>query len=113
MSESDVGSGFNLTNTVQTTSLTLTSSSKQLNQVCRTNVGLDKWQSYLCLRDISLARKDVDTCPPHQSGRLSPDPNTPIRFWCQGWKESHSQGIVIVAPKARARDKPWHLHHHL
>ncbi|CAN7060742.1 unnamed protein product, partial [Brassica rapa subsp. trilocularis] len=72
---SDFGSGSNLTNTVQTTSLNLTSSSKQqLNQVCRTNVGLDKWQSYLCLRDISLARKDVDTCPPHQSGRLSPRP---------------------------------------
>lgn len=31
-------------------------------------------------------------------------------FCCEvenGWKESLSQGIVIVGPKARTRDKPW------
>jgi hypothetical protein len=33
-------------------------------------------------------------------------------FCCEvenGWKESLSQGIVIVGPKARTRDKPWDI----
>ncbi|CAN6833215.1 unnamed protein product [Brassica oleracea] len=60
-----------------------------------------------------LPRKDVDTCQAQHSGRLYPRPgHYGIRSCCEGWKESHSQGIVIVAPKARARDKPWD-HHHL
>ncbi|KAL0670632.1 hypothetical protein Bca4012_033336 [Brassica carinata] len=113
--------GSNLANTVQTTSLTLTGPSKQLNQVCSLinvplsplNVGvtqwqMDKWQSYLekMWTRVKLSTRVVSL----------PDPDTTvgmqIRSCCEGWKESHSQGIVIVAPKARARDKPWD-HHHL
>lgn len=104
--------GSNLANTVQTTSLTLTGPSKQLNQVCSLinvplsplNVGvtqwqMDKWQSYLekMWTRVKLSTRVVSL----------PDPDTTVFEKTLSFPQKFNQ-IVLIFFLLRYRSNLWY-----